>query len=66
MERERTSMWSQRVQQEWRQTATCPKCGQMNIRGAAPALNLNDDGTADCSQCGKVWHVERPRVEPVG
>lgn len=61
-------MWSQKVRADWYATARCPKvgCESQNIPGAKPSINLNDDDTADCSQCGASWVVTRPPVEVVG
>ena len=63
---DRPSMWSQVVKARWAHEVVCPKCGSLNLPGRKPTIELEDDGTASCAQCGHDWPASRPRAEPVG
>ena len=61
------SMYSQVVLAQLLSAAVCPGCGEQNLSGRKPMVELTDDEQhAYCNRCGRTWPVERPPVTPVG
>lgn len=61
-------MWSLVQRANYLLAVKChnPQCGETNLRGRKPMIELNDEGSAYCNTCGTAWAAERPRVEAVG
>lgn len=63
---DRPSMWSQVVLSRWIASARCPQCHVGNQPMRKRILELHEDNTVLCLNCGHWFEAKRPPVEPVG
>jgi Zn ribbon nucleic-acid-binding protein len=61
----RVSNWSEVTRRNWIAEAICPGCGETNLKGRKPAVELEENGMAYCSQCGHPWIATPPVVSPI-